>query len=469
MAATGSGPLAGFEALLAALFPQIDPTGAAAPVIQPGQAGAPVNPDTLLEGAKEPGDGGTDDKTDATAGEPSVGDAAAALAASLIVTQPAAAQAAATAAEDVGYGREKAKGAPALPAILHANAHAGLVEKAELAEETVEDAAPVADTPQPQLTKAAPQGPSTRNIAPQAPAPAPAAAISTAPAPDILPEAVVAAAAEASAETPLTDGAATAATANMVARPELAPAPAPPARAAKSERAKSTTDATAPSDDLKPLEASDKPVHAKPAEGAVKTASAAVEAAETKTDDAKASLDAPEATVQGETRAAPQAATPTASATHAVRAAPETVANMAAQIIKNLEGKTTRFDLELDPHGLGKVDVRLEIGVHGRITAAMTFENPQAAQDVKARAAELQRMLEQAGFDLSGGMTFDVAGDRGQQQGQAWQDQADNNGRAFRGQAFRAALETAGDAADAANLGALRLRRGVTSGVDLKI
>ena len=115
------------------------------------------------------------------------------------------------------------------------------------------------------------------------------------------------------------------------------------------------------------------------------------------------------------------------------------------------------------------MDVRIDIGAHGQITAAMTFDNPQAAADLRARAAELHRLLEQAGFDLSGGLTFDVAGDRGQQQRQAWQDQADSNGQAFGGQAFRAALETAGDAADAAVQGALRLRRGVTAGLDLRI
>jgi flagellar hook-length control protein FliK len=171
----------------------------------------------------------------------------------------------------------------------------------------------------------------------------------------------------------------------------------------------------------------------------------------------------------GETRAAAQAATPaSAHATHAVRGSPETVANLAAQIIKKLEGQSTRFDLELNPQGLGKVDVRVEIGAHGQLTATMLFDNAQAAQELKARASELQRALEQAGFDLSGGLSFDVA-DNGRQQGQAWQDQGDNGGRAFRGQAFRAALETAGDAADAAALGALRLRRGVNAGLDLRI
>ena len=152
-----------------------------------------------------------------------------------------------------------------------------------------------------------------------------------------------------------------------------------------------------------------------------------------------------------------------------MRGSPETVATLAAQIIKKLEGQSTRFDLELNPGGLGKVDVRIDIGAHGQITAAMTFDNPQAASDLKARANELQRAMEQAGFDMSGGMSFDVAGDRGQQQRQAWQEQTDSNGQAFRGQAFRAALDTAGAATDAAVNGALRLRRGVNAGLDLRI
>ena len=250
-----------------------------------------------------------------------------------------------------------------------------------------------------------------------------------------------------------------------------APAPAQPARAAKSDR-KTTNDVTAEAaDELKPLQAADKPATAKAAGSVAKTASDTVDAAEAKTEDAKLAPESPDALPQGETRAADQTAAPAAAqAGHVVRGSPETVANMAAQIIKKLEGKTTRFDVELDPHGLGKVDVRIEIGAHGRVTAGMTFENPQAAADVKARAAELQQALEQAGFDLSGGLTFDVASDRGQQQqqNQAWQDQGDAS-RAFQGRAFRAALDTAGDAAEAANQGALRLRRGVNAGLDVRI
>ncbi|MEW5686308.1 MAG: flagellar hook-length control protein FliK, partial [Pseudomonadota bacterium] len=220
------------------------------------------------------------------------------------------------------------------------------------------------------------------------------------------------------------------------------------------------------------LPTAEAPTGAKARDVAVRTAAQGpVEAAEARPDDAKVGADTPDFTVQSETRASgTSSSAPAGESAHPVRGAPETVANLAAQIIKKLDARTTRFDVELDPHGLGKVDVRVEIGANGRITAAMTFDNPQAAQDVKARANELQRALEQAGFDMQGGaLSFDVAQERGQGgQGRAWQDQ-NETGTTFRGQAFRAALETAGDAANAANQGALRLSRGVRTGLDVRI
>lgn len=170
-------------------------------------------------------------------------------------------------------------------------------------------------------------------------------------------------------------------------------------------------------------------------------------------------LGSPESTINAQN--APAAGAPT----HTVRGSPETVASLAAQIIKKLEGRSTRFDLELDPAGLGRVDVRIDIGARGHISAAMSFETPQAASELRARSHELRQALEQAGFDLTGGLSFDVAGDRGQ----ARQDHQGAQQQAFRGQAFQAALDTAVDAADAAIQGALRLRRGLTSSLDLRI
>lgn len=166
------------------------------------------------------------------------------------------------------------------------------------------------------------------------------------------------------------------------------------------------------------------------------------------------------------------AATASTSAPAEVRAGPQTVAHLAAQIVKKLEGRSTQFDVALNPEGMGRVDVRIEIGAQGRLTASMSFENPQAAAELRTRAAELQKALEQAGFDISGGLRFDVAADRGHGQagqGQFGQD-TQNNGGAWRGKAFQAALDSADQTADAALSGGLNLqRRTLMSGVDVRI
>ena len=166
------------------------------------------------------------------------------------------------------------------------------------------------------------------------------------------------------------------------------------------------------------------------------------------------------------------AATASTSAPVEARAGPQTVAHLAAQIVKKLEGRSTQFDVALNPEGMGRVDVRIEIGAQGRLTASMSFENPQAAAELRIRAGELQKALEQAGFDVSGGLRFDVAADRGHGQagqGQFGQD-AQNNGGAWRGKAFQAALDSADQTADAALSGGLNLqRRTLMSGVDVRI
>lgn len=180
--------------------------------------------------------------------------------------------------------------------------------------------------------------------------------------------------------------------------------------------------------------------------------------------------------VDGGGQASPQAALQTreAAAAHApaptpVRGSPETVANLSAHIIKKLDQRSSRFDVQLDPIGLGHVNVRLEIDAHGQVSAAMSFDNPQAAAELKSRASELQRALEQAGFDVSGGMSFDVAGDSGRGAQQQQREFGSDTGAAFRGRAFQAALDTAGEAASAAAASALYYRQAPATGVDVRI
>ncbi|WP_240893631.1 flagellar hook-length control protein FliK [Brevundimonas sp. 'scallop'] len=84
------------------------------------------------------------------------------------------------------------------------------------------------------------------------------------------------------------------------------------------------------------------------------------------------------------------------------RATVETTAKLAAQMARKLEGRSTRFDMVLTPEDLGRVDVSLEIGKDGQLSARLAFDNPAAAADLKGRADELRRQLQEAGFQVAG-------------------------------------------------------------------
>jgi len=83
------------------------------------------------------------------------------------------------------------------------------------------------------------------------------------------------------------------------------------------------------------------------------------------------------------------------------RGAIEATAQIAAQILRRLEGRSTRFEIALRPDELGRVDVKLDIDAEGRLKARMAFDNPAAATDLRGRADELRRQLEDAGFHLA--------------------------------------------------------------------
>jgi hypothetical protein len=59
------------------------------------------------------------------------------------------------------------------------------------------------------------------------------------------------------------------------------------------------------------------------------------------------------------------------------------------------------------------VDVNVRIGADGAVSAALHFDNPAAAQALKAQAGELRAALEQAGFNLTGGDLSFTAGGSG--------------------------------------------------------
>lgn len=148
------------------------------------------------------------------------------------------------------------------------------------------------------------------------------------------------------------------------------------------------------------------------------------------------------------------------------RATIDATAQIAAQIIRKLDGKSTRFEMALTPDDLGRVDVKLEIDAEGRLAARMAFDNPAAAADLRGRADELRRQLQDAGFHVpddafefaerdSGSSAFD----RGA---------SDHNDNQRQNRAFSAAsrLNAETDVAQPPRWMSLSLR---PSGVDLKV
>jgi flagellar hook-length control protein FliK len=84
---------------------------------------------------------------------------------------------------------------------------------------------------------------------------------------------------------------------------------------------------------------------------------------------------------------------------------------IATQVVKAVGSKSTHFDITLEPAGLGRVDVKLQLDAQGQVTAQFSFDNAHAAADAKAQAGQLQQALEQAGFTVGqGGLSFDVGG-----------------------------------------------------------
>jgi Meckel syndrome type 1 protein len=152
---------------------------------------------------------------------------------------------------------------------------------------------------------------------------------------------------------------------------------------------------------------------------------------------------------------------------------PATAPHLAAEISRKFEGKSAQFDISLTPEGLGKVDVKITINARGEVSAAMKFDNPQAAAELKGRAAELQRALEQSGFSLSqDGISFSDGQGQGfgaaQQQAsqQDWQETA-------RRTAQNRMFQDSNDLADAAALrvaeASSAYSRRSNTGVDVRI
>jgi Meckel syndrome type 1 protein len=139
---------------------------------------------------------------------------------------------------------------------------------------------------------------------------------------------------------------------------------------------------------------------------------------------------------------APQEAPAEASGAGGTSAA----ADLAAQMAQKIAAPSTRFDLELNPAGLGKVAVAVEISAAGVMRASLSFEKSQSASLLSGHAAALQQSLAQAGVSLSASdlsfttasaSAFGGASTGGQTDGGS--QNADSGARRAGGRAFGAA------------------------------
>jgi hypothetical protein len=81
----------------------------------------------------------------------------------------------------------------------------------------------------------------------------------------------------------------------------------------------------------------------------------------------------------------------------------QTVANLSAQIVGQADQKSSRFDVQLTPEGLGRVDVAVQIDASGKVTASLSFEKADAAALVKDHSDDLQAAMSSAGLSLAPG------------------------------------------------------------------
>jgi flagellar hook-length control protein FliK len=109
----------------------------------------------------------------------------------------------------------------------------------------------------------------------------------------------------------------------------------------------------------------------------------------------------------------------------------DATAQIAAQILRRLEGRSTRFEMALTPDELGRVDVRLDIDSEGRLNARLAFDNPLAATDLKGRVDDLRRQLEDAGFHLAEDAFEFTDRDQGSSAFDRGQNARDHQSRAF--------------------------------------
>lgn len=95
----------------------------------------------------------------------------------------------------------------------------------------------------------------------------------------------------------------------------------------------------------------------------------------------------------------------------ALRSTPDQVA---VHITRAAQSGTNRIEISLDPESLGHVEVKLEVGRDGRVSALVLTENREALDALKAETRALQQALQDAGLKADAdSLSFQMQGEHG--------------------------------------------------------
>ena len=95
----------------------------------------------------------------------------------------------------------------------------------------------------------------------------------------------------------------------------------------------------------------------------------------------------------------------------ALKSTPDQVA---VHITRAAQSGTNRIEISLDPESLGHVEVKLDVGRDGRVSALVLTENREALDALKAETRALQQALQDAGLKADAdSLTFQMQGEHG--------------------------------------------------------
>lgn len=106
---------------------------------------------------------------------------------------------------------------------------------------------------------------------------------------------------------------------------------------------------------------------------------------------------------------------------------------VAVHISKNVSDGNDQFTINLRPAELGRIDIKLEIGQDGRVTASVAVEKAQTLELLQRDSRNLERALQDAGLKAdSNSLNFSLRGEGGQ----SFQESGRQGGSGRRGRGF---------------------------------